>query len=399
MLPLSFLAILCGFALLVWGADRFVHGASATARNLGVSPLIIGLTIVGFGTSAPEMLVSAIAAWSGSPDIGIGNAIGSNITNVGLVLGSTALLAPLAVNSETLRREFPVLFAIMLFSLWLLLDGELSHFDGLLLMGGLAAMVYWIVSLGLRERAAEKSGVVDPMASEFAEEIPSGLSQGWALFWVVVGLLLLLGSSRLLVWGAVNIAHWLGVSDLVIGLTIIAIGTSLPELAASITSALKNEPDIALGNVLGSNMFNLLAVLGMPGLIAPSTIPTAVLQRDYPMMIGLTIALFAMSYGFRRPSRVTRLKGLMLLLAFVGYLGWLFVDSKELEARMQTEVFQVKNVKCGGCVANIQKGLGAMAGVTAVEVAIAGGDVTVTGEHLDRAQLSAKLSELGYPEE
>ncbi|HEY0720378.1 MAG TPA: calcium/sodium antiporter [Gammaproteobacteria bacterium] len=328
MLPLSFLAILCGFALLVWGADRFVHGAAATARNLGVSPLIIGLTIVGFGTSAPEMLVSAIAAWSGSPEMGVGNAIGSNITNVGLVLGTTALIAPLAVNSETLRREFPVLFAIMLFSLLLLIDGDLSHFDGLLLMGGLAAMVYWIVSLGLRERAAEKAGVIDPMASEFAEEIPSGLSQGWALFWVVVGLLVLLGSSRLLVWGAVNIAHWLGVSDLVIGLTIVAIGTSLPELAASITSALKNEPDIALGNVLGSNMFNLLAVLGMPGLIAPSTIPTAVLQRDYPMMIGVTIALFAMSYGFRKPGRVTRLKGLVLLLAFAGYLGWLFVDSK-----------------------------------------------------------------------
>lgn len=327
MLTLSALAILVGFALLVWGADRFVLGASATARNLGVSPLVIGLTIVGFGTSAPEMLVSAIAAWSGSPAMGIGNAIGSNITNVALVLGVTALITPLAVNSETLRREFPVLFVIMLFSLWLLLDGELSRSDGLLLMGGLVAMVYWIVSLGLRERASEKSGEVDPMASEFAVEIPTTLSQGWALFWVVAGLLVLLASSRLLVWGAVNIAHWLGVSDLVIGLTIVAIGTSLPELAASVMSALKNEHDIALGNVLGSNMFNLLAVLGMPGLIAPSSLPPALLQRDYPVMIGVTITLFAMAYGFRKPGTITRLKGLLLLLAFVGYLGWLFVDT------------------------------------------------------------------------
>lgn len=327
MLLLSFLAILAGFALLVWGADRFVLGAAATARNLGVSPLIIGLTIVGFGTSAPEMLVSAIAAWSGSPDMGVGNALGSNITNVGLVLGVTALITPLAVNSETLRREFPVLLAIMLFAFWLLVDGELSFRDGLLLMGGLAAMVYWIVSLGMRERNASRIGAADPMAEEFAEEIPSDMALGKALFWVVVGLLLLLGSSRLLVWGAVNVAHWLEVSDLVIGLTIVAIGTSLPELAASVTSALKKQPDIALGNVLGSNMFNLLAVLGMPGLIAPSTMPAALMERDFPMMAGLTIALFAMAYGFRNPGRVTRLKGLMLLLAFVGYLGWLFVDN------------------------------------------------------------------------
>ncbi len=325
MLPLSFLAIFGGFALLVWGAERFVRGAAATARNLGVSPLIIGLTIVGFGTSAPEMLVSAIAAWSGSPEMGVGNAIGSNITNVGLVLGVAALAAPLAVKSEMLRREFPVLLAIMLFSLWLLLDGELSFSDGLLLMGGLVAMVYWIVSLGLRERAAGREGTIDPMATEFQEEIPSGMSQGKALFWVVLGLLLLLASSRLLVWGAVNVAEWLGVSDLIIGLTIVAIGTSLPELAASVMSALKQEPDIALGNVLGSNMFNLLAVLGMPGLIAPSVMPPELLQRDYPVMIGITLLLFAMAYGFRKPGRVTRLKGLVLLLAFAGYLGWLVV--------------------------------------------------------------------------
>lgn len=318
---LSTAAIIAGFALLVWGADRFVIGAAATARNLGVSPLIIGLTIVGFGTSAPEMLVSAMAAWNGNPHMGMGNALGSNITNIGLVLGTTALIMPLAVRSETLRREFPVLFAIMLLALGLLLDGDLSRLDGLILLGGMGVMIYWMVSLALR-----KNRKVDPLASEYSEEIPSHMPTPLALFWLLLGLLVLLGSSRMLVWGAVNIAQALGVSDLIIGLTIIAIGTSLPELAASVMSALKNEHDIAVGNVLGSNMFNLLAVLGLPGLIQPAANPPEVLIRDYPVMIGLSIALFAMAYGFRHPGRITRLKGGLLLAGYIGYLGLLYVN-------------------------------------------------------------------------
>lgn len=326
MLTLSFLAIICGFVLLVWGADRFVIGAAAAARNLGVSPLVIGLTIVGFGTSAPEILVSAMAAWNGNPHMGIGNALGSNITNVGLVLGATALIAPLSVKSETLKREFPIMFAVMLAVLVLLLDGGLGRLDGILLVTGMVIMIYGITELGLRERDRQFNNI-DPMAEEFAEEIPSHMPMAKALLWIVLGMVVLLGSSRLLVWGAVDIAQWFGISDLVIGLTIVAIGTSLPELAASIMSALKEEHDIAIGNVLGSNMFNLLAVLGMPGLIHPALLPPEVMNRDYPIMIGLSVALFAMAYGFRAPGRVVRSEGLMLLLAYLGYLGLLYYNS------------------------------------------------------------------------
>ena len=331
MLWTSFAAIVAGFALLVWGADRFVLGAAATARNLGVPPLIIGLTIVGFGTSAPEMLVSAVAAWNGNPSLGVGNAIGSNITNVGLVLGITALVTPLSVRSETLRREFPVLFAIMLVALVLLSDGTLSRIDGILLVSGMGVMLYWMTRLGMSQRqpveGPQPVGNTDPMGDEYAEEIPSAMPTWKALGWVLIGLGVLLGSSQLLVWGAVNVAHWLGVSDLVIGLTVVAIGTSLPELAASVMGALKGEHDIAIGNVLGSNMFNLLAVLGMPGLIQPDAIPPEVLSRDYPTMILLSIALFGMAYGFRDAGRVSRLEGLLLLLGYAGYMLLLYLSS------------------------------------------------------------------------
>ncbi len=319
MLWTSIFAILGGFALLVWGADRFVVGASATARNLGVSPLIIGLTIVGFGTSAPEMLVSAIAAGAGNPNMGVGNALGSNITNIGLVLGITALVTPLSVHSETLRREFPILFVIMLVALLLLMDSNMGRFDGLVLLTGMGVMIYWMVSLGLRERKNS-----DPMESEYSDEIPAHMPMMMALIWLVVGMAILLGSSRLLVWGAVNVAQWFGISDLVIGLTIVAIGTSLPELAASVMSALKGEHDIAVGNVLGSNMFNLLAVLGMPGLIMPTDTPAELLQRDFPAMIGLTILLFALGYGFRGEGRITRFEGLLLLVGYIVYMGMLY---------------------------------------------------------------------------
>lgn len=326
MLGLASLAIIVGFILLVWGADRFVLGASATARNLGVSPLIIGLTIVGFGTSAPEMLVSAMAAANGNPDMGVGNALGSNITNVGLVLGITALVVPLSVHSSLLKREFPLLLLVMGVSLALLWDGELGILDGTLLLVGMAMMVLWMVHLGLKQRAENSvPDGHDPMVDEFSEEIPEHMPMGWAIFWLVAGLVILVGSSRLLVWGAVEIAVWAGVSDLIIGLTIIAIGTSLPEMAASVMSALKGEADIAIGNVLGSNMFNLLAVLGMPGVIAPSAVPAEVLNRDYPVMLALTVALLVFAYGFRGPGRLNRLEGLALLGGYFGYLWWLYL--------------------------------------------------------------------------
>jgi cation:H+ antiporter len=317
-LLLSYFAVILGFVFLVWGADRFVHGAAATARNLGVSPMIIGLTIVGIGTSAPEILVSAMAAWQGNPALGIGNAIGSNIANIDLVLGTTALVTPLAVKSETLRREYPIMFSIMLLALVLLLDGELSRLDGWILLAGLGLMILWMVQQGLRRDH-------DPMEDEFEQEIPR-ISTPIAIFWLGLGLVLLLGSSRALVWGAVNIAQAMGISDLVIGLTVVAIGTSLPELAASVMSALRKEPDIAIGNVIGSNMFNLLAVLGLPGVIKPHVLEPEVLSRDFPTMIGLSIALFAMAYGFKGDGRLNRWEGLLLLLAYFGYLGWLYLS-------------------------------------------------------------------------
>ena len=314
---LSVIAVILGFLLLVWGADRFVHGASATARNLGISPLIIGLTIVGFGTSAPEILVSIVAALDGNPGLAVGNALGSNITNIALVLGATALITPLVVKSEILRREYPAMFAVMLLALALIMDGELSRTDGTILLLGLCLMIYWMIMIGLRKNR------VDPMEYEYAQEIPL-ISTQKALLWLLAGFLVLLFSSRILVWGSINVAHALGVSDLVIGLTIVAIGTSLPELAASVMSALKKEPDIAIGNVIGSNMFNLLAVLGTPAVIAPIPLESGVLTRDYPFMIGLSIALFIMAYGFRDNGRINRIEGGLLLLAYVAYLAVLY---------------------------------------------------------------------------
>ena len=320
---LSFaLALVAGFVFLVWGADRFVAGAAATARNLGVSPLIIGLTIVGFGTSAPEMLVSAVAAWQGNPGLAVGNAIGSNIANIALILGLTALIVPLATNSRLLRRELPLLMVTMLAGLLLLVDGELSRLDGVLLLLGLLALIIWMVRTAL----AERNG--DPLLTEFSAEIPRDMSTSRALFWLGLGLLILLISSRILVWGAVGIAELLGVSDLVIGLTIVALGTSLPELAASILGALKGEPDIAIGNIIGSNLFNLLAVLGIPGLIHPLGIGDDVLFRDYPVMLGLTLALFVMAYGIRGPGRINRIEGALLLACYFGYQTLLYFSTR-----------------------------------------------------------------------
>ncbi len=312
-------AIFAGFALLVWGADRFVMGAAASARLLGVSPLLIGLTIVGFGTSAPEILVSAVASLQGNPGLAIGNAIGSNITNIALILGATALLVPLAVDSGTMRREMPILIGTTVFAYLLLSDGKLGFGDGLALLFGLLVMLGLVIYLGLSSRDSK-----DPMATEFAAEIPTNLTLAQALFWLLVGGIVLMVGSRILVWGAVAIAQHFGVSDLIIGLTIVALGTSLPELAAAIASALKNEPDIAIGNVIGSNMFNLLAVLGIPGIISPSVVDPAVLSRDMPMMVALTVAMLMMAYGFHGKGRINRLEASLLLAAYAGYQTLLY---------------------------------------------------------------------------
>mgnify|MGYP001813291683 CR=1 FL=1 len=317
---MELLAIAGGFALLTWSADRFVTGASGIAFNLKVSPLIIGLTIVSLGTSAPEILVSVMAAMQGNAGLAIGNAIGSNIINTGLILGITAVIVPLSVHSSIIKRELPVMLLVMALALLLLLDGTLGRFDGAVLLSTMALMLIWMVHIGRRSQTTD----ADPISGEFTDEIPTSMPMGRAVFWLVVGGLVLAGSSRMLVWGAVSVAHSLGVSDLVIGLTIVALGTSLPELAASVMSAIKKEHDIALGNIIGSNIFNILAVLGLPGLIDPGPIDAAVLTRDYPMMLGLCVMLFVMAYGWRGPGRINRLEGAILVACFCGYQTLLY---------------------------------------------------------------------------
>jgi len=322
---LNCVAILTGFILLIWSADRFVIGASGIALNFGVSPLIIGLTIVGFGTSAPEMIVSGMAAYQGTPNLAVGNAIGSNITNIALVLGITALVCPLIVHSKILKREYPIMFAIMLLAWAILWDGELSHVDGYILILGMFALMGLITYMGIKER--QQTDKQDPLTEEFCDEIPKDMTTTKAFMWLFIGLIFLLLSSRLLVWGAVNIAHAFNVSDLVIGLTIVAIGTSLPELAASITSALKGEHEIAIGNIIGSNMFNLLGVLGIPGIMTGAILEPSVLSRDYPVMIILSVLFFIFAYGFKGNGRINRVEGGLLLLCYISYMLVLYQQS------------------------------------------------------------------------
>ena len=315
---LFILAIIAGFAVLIWGADRFVDGAANIATNFGVSPLIVGLTIVGFGTSAPEMLVSALASLDGAPARGIGNALGSNIANIGMVLGITILVTPLVINSATLSREFPILALFKALALFLLWDQFLGYTDGLILFAGFIFTLFGMAYLAIR------SSKDDPLEQEFEQEYAEAkMTTKQSILSFIIGLTALLIGSKALVWGAVGVATLLGVSDLIIGLTIVAIGTSLPELAASIISVLKNEHDIAIGNILGSNIFNILAVLAMPGLIQPSTVDSAVISRDFPFMV----ALFVMLYLFSRTGHIGRLAGSSLLVVYVAYNGLLAYQS------------------------------------------------------------------------
>lgn len=315
---LAVLAVLVGLLMLVWSADRFVLGASVTARYLGWSPLIIGMVVIGFGTSAPELTVSALSAWQGQSGLALGNALGSNITNIALILGITALLAPLAVQSRVLRIELPILTGVTLLAGGLLIDGVVSRLDALLLLLVFAALIGWMLWQAGRTP-------VDALADQAEQDLAErSLSAGRALFWLVAGLIVLVLSSRLLVWGAVSVASSLGVSDLVIGLTVVAVGTSLPELASSVLAVRRGEHDLALGNVLGSNLFNTLAVVGLAGLIRPLQAEPALLSRDLVVLVALTLALFLLGMGRRgRPGRINRLEGGLLLLTFVAYSGWL----------------------------------------------------------------------------
>ncbi len=320
----AIIQLVAGFLLLVWGADRLVAGASATARNLGVSPLVIGLTIIGFGTSAPELVVSAVATLNGNPGLAVGNAIGSNIANVGLVLGATALIYPLRLESTALKREYPVLLLIMLVAFLMGLDGRYSYTEGWILLSGLLAVVVWIIRIGLRRPPS------DPLAEEFAAEIPKNTPPKVAFFWLVVGLIVLPVSSRFLVDGAVHIAMMLGVTDVVIGLTIVALGTSLPEFATAITAALRKEDDLAIGNIIGSNIFNLLGVLGIAAVLRPVDISPIILARDFPAMFLITGVLYLLASDFHGPGRIGRRSGSVLLAMFAGYITMVWMSSGSL---------------------------------------------------------------------
>ncbi len=308
---------IAGFALLIWGADRFVVGAAGAARNFGLPTLLIGLTVVAIATSAPEILVSITAALHDNTELAVGNAIGSNIANIALVLGATAVVRPMIVRSTVLRREMPALLAVTLLTVMLFLDTYLGILDGVILLGGLVLVMQWLVRLG------SQADNVDPIQEEIAAEIPSDLSTGVALGWLALGLVVLLIGARMLVWGAHHIAINLGVSDLVIGLTIVAVGTSLPELAVSIVSAIKGEHDIALGNIIGSNMFNCLAVIGPAALLNPTGFSSEILGVHLPVMIALTLILFAMTYNFTGAGRISRIQGIALLGGFIWYIGYL----------------------------------------------------------------------------
>ena len=314
-------AVIVGFIAVVWGADRFVYGAAGLASNLGVSRLVIGLTIVAFGTSAPEMLVSGMAAAAGSRQMGIGNAVGSNITNVTLVLGAAALVSPLSVHSRLLIREIPVLFLSMAVGWVFLWDGELSRLEGIILLVGMFVLIAWISMQGRKQQAEHPEA---PTGGFEDDEIPDSLPNAKAIATFSLGLVFLLVGSRVLVWGAVGIASNLGVSELTVGLTIVALGTSLPELAASVAAARRGEQDIAVGNVVGSNMFNLLGVLALPGIIAPGPVDRSVVLRDFPIMVGVTLLLLLMAVNER--NHIGRKRGITLIVVFIIYFVALFLN-------------------------------------------------------------------------
>lgn len=316
----SFVVLVLGFVALVYSADRFVFGAAALAKNSGIPPLIIGLTVVAMGSSAPEMMVSASAAMANKTDTAVGNAIGSNITNILLVLGVTALLRPLSVSSVTLKREMPLVLVVSVVAWFMFKDDYFSAFEGWLLVVGFVLFILFLIVISLRQ----KNQNTDPFVQEACEEIPQNVKTSVAVFWLIAGVILLPISSHFIVDSAVDIAQYFGLSDLVIGLTIIAIGTSLPELAACVAGVLKKESDLALGNIIGSNLFNILAVLPLAAIINPAKIDPLAADRDAIIMLGATAILLMMSLSFKGKRYIGRVKGALLLLGFLAYQGYIF---------------------------------------------------------------------------
>jgi len=312
------LSILAGIGLLIWGADRMVLGAAALGRNLGLSPMIVGLTVLGFVTSAPEMLVSATAALAGVPDMAIGNAVGSNIANIGLVVGATALVRPLMARSSTLRRELGAMTVVSIAPVILFVDGILGRWDGVILTLSLLGFLFWVVRIGLRASGH------DPIEAQFAAEIPGDVKNSIAVMWLILGFIILLGGANTMVWGSENLARTIGISDLIIGITIVAVGTSLPELAVSLMAALKGEHGLALGNIIGSNAFNMLAVIGIAAIIQPGPLEDmSIVTLHLPVMGAFTIAFFFMTYNETDTIQVRRPSAAFLLSGFVAYHGYL----------------------------------------------------------------------------
>ena len=325
---ISITAVFAGLALLIWSADRFVDGAAAVARLLGVSTLIIGIIVVGFGTSAPEIGVSIIAVLQDTPGIAIGNALGSNIANIGLILGITAILVPIPVESRLLKTEFPLLVLATAIMSWFLFDLHLNRIEGLVLVSLLFGSLYYVIRQH-RKFPSDYPNLdhnVEEMTQETVEHTRD-LTMLQAIGWLLFGLVVLVASSKMLVWGASNIAREFGISELIIGLTIVALGTSLPELAASIASLKKNVPDVAIGNVIGSNLFNSLAVVGIPAILTPFAFESSAVTRDLPVVIGLTLVLILMSrFPSAMPRFLTRFKGVVLFAAFVIYQLYLYYE-------------------------------------------------------------------------
>ncbi|MEH0741844.1 calcium/sodium antiporter [Vibrio cholerae] len=311
--------LIVGLVLLVWSADKLVFGSAALARNFGISPLVIGMTILAMGSSAPEMMVSATAALEGKTDTAVGNVLGSNIANIALILGITALIKPLSISSAVIRRELPLMVGVTVLAGILLWDNHLGFYEGAILFVLFAAFIVAMLQIS---RSEKQKG--DALLAEQESEVPEGVSNLKAGIWVVVGLILLPIAADTLVDNAVVIAQYFGMSDLVIGLTIIAVGTSLPELAASLAGVMKGEDDMAVGNIIGSNVFNILAVMGIPGILNPSMLSEYAMGRDFWVMLGVSLLLVAMALGKSRS--INRLEGGVLFFCFIAYQTYLVMN-------------------------------------------------------------------------